>query len=114
MRDGKITRIDLNHSAYGVSVRQSCTVDGRTFEVVYAHGESGSVNVELGEPVKAGDILMRSDATGSVFGSGDKSHLHTHVKELGVTYTDPNGVAWPFNITNPNPLFGIGALKWTT
>lgn len=104
---GRIARIDLNHAAYGVSVRQSCEVEGRTLEVCYAHGLTDSVKVKVGDEVQAGQVLMLSDATGNVFGdSADLSHLHLHVREPGKTYTSPEGVVWPFNVVDPRPFFG--------
>ncbi len=107
--NGKITRVDLNHNAYGLSVRQSCVVEGHTFEVCYGHGQTGSLAVKLNDVITAGQLLFLSDATGSVFGSSaDLSHLHIHLREPGVTWVDAEGHAWPFNVRDISPFLGLG------
>ena len=105
--DGVVTRVEAANRAYGVSVRHSWEYQGRTFELVYAHGVPGSVTVKVGDSVKSGDILMKADSTGNSSGS----HLHFSMKEPGVTFTDRDAQgkprAWPFNILDPLPFLGL-------
>lgn len=104
---GVVTRVDAAQPAYGVSVRHAWDYQGRRFEVIYAHGLPESVRVKVGDPVRAGDVLMRADSTGNVRGA----HLHLSLKELGVTYEDygldGKRRMWPNNLCDPSPYLGL-------
>lgn len=102
--DGVVTRVEANNRAYGVCIRHSWEYQGRKFELVYAHGVPSSIHFEVGDVVKAGDVLMLADSTGNVTGA----HLHFSMKEPGVTFTDKDAQGrdrvWPFSITDPTPF----------
>ena len=104
---GTIVRIDEMHRAYGYSIRQKVELDGHTYELVYAHGVRGSGQVNVGDEVQIGQVLMKADETGNARGP----HLHFTMKEPGVTYVDKdangNNRRWPFFILDPSPFLGI-------
>ncbi|MBI3760375.1 MAG: M23 family metallopeptidase [Chloroflexi bacterium] len=104
---GTITRIDENNRAYGYSIRQKIELDGRTYELIYAHGLTGSKQVNVGDEVRIGQELMKADSTGNSTGP----HLHFAMKEPGVTYVDKdadgNDRQWPWNLRDPSPFLGI-------
>lgn len=107
--DGTIMRVDRlgdpGRGNYGYSVRQTAQWRGRHFVVAYAHGVESSCVLKVGDHVKAGDLVMKADATGNVVGGA--AHLHLTAIEPGVTYTAPNGTVWPRSITDPSPMLGL-------
>ncbi len=110
--DGRVIRAEGNPnvSAYGVHVRLEHQ-DGE-WRTIYAHMERFTVAVD--QIVRAGDVIVYADNTGNSFGS----HLHFGVKHIGFTYTDPNGVAWPYNFVDPwtilRPLYDEELGRGTT
>ena len=59
------------------------------------YGHLRQLFVQVGQVVKAGDVLGLADNTGNSFGS----HLHLTLKKM-----DANYLNWPFNITDPTPF----------
>lgn len=100
---GTISEVLQNHKAYGVTVRQMVEVSGRKFRVTYAHGQTGSIKVKVGDVVEPGTTLMLADSTGNSSGS----HLHITVTELGPAFVDELGRKWPNSIIDPSSLFGL-------
>lgn len=88
------TNTNDNHN-YGIFVRVDHTDNWQT---TYAHLES--VNVYVGQTVTGGQLLGLADSTGNSTGS----HLHLTLKNKAKSYTDANGVTWPYNIWNPEPF----------
>ena len=64
-----------------------------SYQTTYGHLRQ--LFVQVGQVVKAGDVLGLADNTGNSFGS----HLHLTLKKL-----DANYLNWPFNITDPTPF----------
>lgn len=92
--DGEVYLATTNQGNYGIQVRLLHTDDWTT---VYAHLQSTAVQV--GQKMKAGDVLGYADATGNSRGS----HLHLTLKRHNHTHQDEYG-AWPNNIHNPEPF----------
>ncbi|MEP7200889.1 MAG: M23 family metallopeptidase [Chloroflexota bacterium] len=105
--DGFIRLVQPDHPAYGYSIRQTIQLNGHMYELVYAHGVSGSAMAPQGATVRAGQLLMLADSTGNAFGA----HLHFSMKEPGVVFMDKdengNDRTWPFNLRDPSAFLGI-------
>lgn len=92
--------------AYGVQVRIAHVGGWKT---VYAHLDRRTV--DIGDQVKAGQVIGYADNTGNSFGP----HLHLTLKREERTYRDEHGV-WPNNLHDPTPfLEAIDELpNWVT
>lgn len=84
------THPDPTGHNYGTHVRVN-HVDN--YQTTYGHLRQ--LFVQVGQVVKAGDVLGLADNTGNSFGS----HLHLTLKKL-----DANYLNWPLNITDPTPF----------
>ncbi|MFT4136530.1 M23 family metallopeptidase [Microbacterium sp.] len=73
---------------YGVTVLVDHVVDGQLVSSRYAHMEYGSLQVEEGDVVQAGQVIGRVGSTGKATGP----HLHLEVLLDGVTKVD--AMAW--------------------
>src|SRR5260221_10872214 len=84
------THPDPTGHNYGTHVRVNHL---NNYQTTYGHLRQ--LFVQVGQVVKAGDVLGLADNTGNSFGS----HLHVTLKKL-----DANYLNWPFNITDPTPF----------
>ncbi len=89
---GQVKVVNKNPSGhnYGIHVRIE-HADG--YETIYGHLQQAHVNI--GQQVKAGDLLGLADNTGNSFGS----HLHLTLKKKGAKQGN-----WPYNIIDPTPF----------
>lgn len=100
--DGVVARVDHAHRAYGYSLRQRVVLAGVEYEVLYAHGVTGSAAVQPGDEVERGERLMAADATGNVVAGA--SHLHLSLKRPGRPWRDAGGRVWPSDLVDPTPF----------
>lgn len=95
MADGEVIRVeaDPNSGPYGIHVRIKHEHDGQVYKSVYAHFQRPKVDV--GQVVRAGDIIGLADNTGNSSGA----HLHITFKVVG------KGSPWmdTSDIVNPTP-----------
>ncbi|KAA9090061.1 M23 family metallopeptidase [Microbacterium radiodurans] len=73
---------------YGVTVVIDHEVDGQLVSTRYGHMQYGSLDVEVGDTVAAGQVIGKVGSTGKSTGP----HLHLEVLLGGTTQTDP--IAW--------------------
>jgi murein DD-endopeptidase MepM/ murein hydrolase activator NlpD len=73
---------------YGVTVVIDHVIDGQLVKTRYAHMQHGSLAVQPGDVVTAGQLLGKVGETGKATGP----HLHLEVLLGGSVYTDP--IAW--------------------
>lgn len=76
------------YSSYGVHVRIQSVVNGEMVETLYAHMQSGSVQVATGQTVVPGQVIGAMGCTGSCSGT----HVHFEIQPGGGAPVDP--VAW--------------------
>lgn len=65
----------------------------------YAHMQNIDTSLNVGDFIRAGQVLGFADNTGNSFGS----HLHFLRKRPGETYIDEHGT-WPYELFDPTPL----------
>lgn len=70
---------------YGVTVIVDHIIDGQLVSTRYAHMQRGSLKVQVGETVTAGQVVGKVGQTGKATGP----HLHFEVLLGGSTFTDP-------------------------
>ncbi|MGP4073981.1 M23 family metallopeptidase [Piscibacillus sp. B03] len=75
---GKVTR-SYNSDSYGQCIMIEHTVNGETWESVYAHLRNGSRKVKSGDHVKQGQVIGVMGDTGRSFGQ----HLHFELHKGG-------------------------------
>lgn len=94
--DGTVVYVENNPDVhnYGIHVRINHIL---SYQTIYAHLERA--DVQIGDVVKAGQVIGLADNTGNSRGS----HLHLGLKRLGFVYTDELGTH-PFNLFNPDPF----------
>lgn len=73
---------------YGVTVVIDHVIDGEVVSTRYGHMQYGSLGVEVGDTVQAGQVIGKVGSTGKSTGA----HLHLEVLLGGTTQTDP--MAW--------------------
>lgn len=99
---GRVHQIDQNHRYYGVSVRLRFEAGGVNYEATVGHGLPGSVRVEVGQTVRAGDVLMLADNTGNVLAGS--SHCHLHLKRLD---GGPGDQGFPYGLVDPERFLKV-------
>ena len=95
----KVVETHPSKHPYGVHIRISHR-DG--YETIYAHFHQALVQV--GDQVKAGDVIGLADNTGNSFGS----HLHLSLKKQGAQVGN-----WPPGYIDPTP-FLLPLMGWQT
>ncbi|QLD13220.1 M23 family metallopeptidase [Microbacterium oleivorans] len=73
---------------YGVTVVIDHVIDGELVSTRYGHMQYGSLQVEVGDTVEAGQVIGKVGSTGKSTGA----HLHLEVLVGGTTQIDP--MAW--------------------
>jgi len=102
--EGDVTKAEMpkNHP-YGLQVRIRHTLNGISFETIYAH--LSKVYVAPGQHVQTGQLLGLANNTGNSFGS----HLHFTLKIDGEVTP-----GFPAGIVDPLPFLQEGAALTTT
>lgn len=85
---------------YGVTVLIDHIIDGQLVSTRYGHMQYGSLRVEQGEQVTAGQVLGKVGETGKATGP----HLHLEVLLNGTTHVDP--MPWLFEHTTGSHTVG--------
>lgn len=86
--DGRVVGSTVADGSWGVHVTVEHDVDGVIYRSSYAHMQSGSLTVSLGDKVKRGQVLGLVGNTGQSFGA----HLHFTIQDAHSTFIDP--LAW--------------------
>jgi murein DD-endopeptidase MepM/ murein hydrolase activator NlpD len=82
---GKVVEVGNPSGALGVYAIVEHDVDGTRYSSVYAHMQSGSLAVAVGDTVKLGETLGRVGSTGMSTGP----HLHFGILDAGGKAIDP-------------------------
>jgi murein DD-endopeptidase MepM/ murein hydrolase activator NlpD len=85
--DGVVREVGNPSGTFGVYAIIDHTIDGQRVSSVYAHMESGSLALAVGQPVTVGQAVGRVGSTGASTGA----HLHLEIHLAG-TPVDP--YAW--------------------
>lgn len=85
--DGVVIGVNDVDWSYGQHVMVEHVINGQTIQSMYAHMQTGSIRVQVGDVVKVGDTLGLVGSTGSSTGA----HLHLEIHVEGVP-VDP--FAW--------------------
>ncbi|MFB9994747.1 M23 family metallopeptidase [Deinococcus oregonensis] len=101
--DLQIPQADSLRPAGNFIVLRSTAPDGRQVHVLLAHLQQGSVRVQPGDQVQAGQVL------GTVGNSGNTTEPHLHLGvNVGATEEDPfSGEGVPFSIQGQFPVRGM-------
>ncbi|CAN5489773.1 M23 family metallopeptidase [soil metagenome] len=83
--EGVVVDVGNPNGAFGVYARIQHEVDGQMFTSLYAHMLQGSLAVEVGDTVSAGDLVGQVGNTGQSTGA----HLHFGIYMNGTTAIDP-------------------------
>ncbi len=76
--DGKLL-LKRQASGYGGVLVQSCQLNGRAATVVYGHLSLASVNLAIGDNIKAGQIIALLGKGFSTETDGERKHLHLSI-----------------------------------
>lgn len=85
--DGVVTKA-TTAGAFGVHVTIEHTIGGTTYTSLYAHMQSGSMTVSVGDTVSVGQQIGKVGSTGASTGA----HLHLEIHNASGTPIDP--YAW--------------------
>ncbi len=89
MADGVVVAVNApGYSAFGVHARIQHLIDGEVVTTLYAHMQTGSMPLTVGQTVTAGQYVGAMGCTGSCTGT----HLHFEIHPGGGVAVDP--VAW--------------------
>lgn len=83
--DGVVVGSSVADGSWGVHVTIEHDVDGVTYRSAYAHMESGSMTLEIGDTVTRGQVIGRVGNTGQSFGA----HLHFVIQTADGTFINP-------------------------
>jgi murein DD-endopeptidase MepM/ murein hydrolase activator NlpD len=83
--DGVVVGSSVADGSWGVHVTIEHDIDGVTYRSAYAHMQSGSMTLSLGDKVKRGQVIGRVGNTGQSFGA----HLHFVIQTADGTFIDP-------------------------
>lgn len=83
--DGVVVASSVADGSWGVHVTIQHDIDGVTFRSAYAHMQSGSMTLQIGDTVERGQILGRVGNTGQSFGA----HLHFVIQTADGTFINP-------------------------
>lgn len=100
---GTVTRLG-NYppgTAYGYHIRLTHRCDDGNYETIYAHLQTGSAYVKIGDVVEAGQLIALADATGNVIAGA--AHLHFGLKKAGATARQET--RYPSDFIDPTSYF---------
>jgi murein DD-endopeptidase MepM/ murein hydrolase activator NlpD len=83
--DGVVVSSPVADGSWGVHVTIEHNVDGVIFRSSYAHMQTGSMNLALGDTVTRGQVVGRVGNTGQSNGA----HLHFTIQEADGTFINP-------------------------
>ena len=83
--DGVVVGSSVADGSWGVHVTIEHNIDGVTFRSAYAHMQSGSMNLSLGDTVTRGQVIGRVGNTGQSHGA----HLHFVIQTADGTFINP-------------------------
>lgn len=83
--DGVVVGSTVADGSWGVHVTIEHVVDGVIFRSSYAHLQSGSMPLSLGDTVQRGQVIGRVGNTGQSFGA----HLHFTIQDASGTFLNP-------------------------
>jgi murein DD-endopeptidase MepM/ murein hydrolase activator NlpD len=83
--DGVVVGSSVADGSWGVHVTIEHDIDGVTFRSAYAHMQSGSMTLEIGDTVTRGQVIGRVGNTGQSFGA----HLHFVIQTADGTFINP-------------------------
>lgn len=83
--DGVVVGSSVADGSWGVHVTIEHNVDGVIYRSAYAHMQSGSMNLSIGETVERGQVIGRVGNTGQSFGA----HLHFVIQTGDGTFINP-------------------------
>jgi murein DD-endopeptidase MepM/ murein hydrolase activator NlpD len=83
--DGVVVGSSVADGSWGVHVTIEHDVDGVTYRSAYAHMQSGSMTLAIGDTVKRGQVIGRVGNTGQSFGA----HLHFVIQTADGTFINP-------------------------
>jgi murein DD-endopeptidase MepM/ murein hydrolase activator NlpD len=83
--DGVVVGSSVADGSWGVHVTIEHDIDGVTFRSAYAHMQSGSMTLELGDTVTRGQVIGRVGNTGQSYGA----HLHFVIQTADGTFINP-------------------------
>ncbi len=83
--DGVVVGSSVADGSWGVHVTIEHDVDGVTYRSAYAHMQSGSMTLEIGDRVERGQVIGRVGNTGQSFGA----HLHFVIQTGDGTFINP-------------------------
>ncbi len=83
--DGVVVASSVADGSWGTHVTVEHDIDGVVFRTSYAHMQSGSMGLSLGDPVQRGQVLGLVGNTGQSFGA----HLHFTVQTASGAFINP-------------------------
>jgi murein DD-endopeptidase MepM/ murein hydrolase activator NlpD len=83
--DGVVVGSSVADGSWGVHVTIEHDVDGVTYRSAYAHMQSGSMTLEIGDTVTRGQVIGRVGNTGQSYGA----HLHFVIQTADGTFINP-------------------------
>jgi Membrane proteins related to metalloendopeptidases len=83
--DGVVVASSVADGSWGTHVTIEHNVDGVVYRTSYAHMQSGSMGLSLGDSVSRGQVLGLVGNTGQSFGA----HLHFTVQNASGTFINP-------------------------
>jgi murein DD-endopeptidase MepM/ murein hydrolase activator NlpD len=83
--DGVVVASSVADGSWGVHVTIEHDVDGVTYRSAYAHMQSGSMTLEIGDTVTRGQVIGRVGNTGQSYGA----HLHFVIQTADGTFINP-------------------------
>lgn len=86
--DGVVVDSTVADGSWGVHLSIQHDIDGVTFITSYAHMQTGSMSLQIGDTVSRGDVIGRVGSTGQSNGA----HLHFTVQTADRTFINP--VPW--------------------
>lgn len=83
--DGVVVGSSVADGSWGVHVTIEHDVDGVTYRSAYAHMQSGSMTLEIGDTVTRGQVIGGVGNTGQSYGA----HLHFVIQTADGTFINP-------------------------
>lgn len=83
--DGVVVSSPVTDGSWGVYVTIEHVIDGVVFRTSYAHMQTGSMTLQLGDTVSRGQVVGRVGSTGQSNGA----HLHFTVQDAEGALVDP-------------------------